>query len=239
MIDFVGTHSSCFARMQPLPLRRLAAFTAVCLLLLGGAKIWRLCERDAAVAFLPARAGAAWILDDCPPDGYISWSAPKRTVFKHQFFLAAPAVAEISLCAFRAASVEVNGKDISALALDGKNWKLPVTASAGLPLPAGTNEIIVTVTNVLGPPAVWLRLQAGNFSLGTDESWLASPVSRHWLNARRADEPPTLPEWSQIKDHSNLTATLRRVGLGLPVMILAALGTVIFARNKIRQNPDQ
>ena len=66
----------------------IAAILAV--LLLAAAGGWWLCERSAAIAFLPARPGAEWIIYPAPPVLDARQAFPVRAIFKRTFVLETP-----------------------------------------------------------------------------------------------------------------------------------------------------
>ena len=187
-----------------------------CLLVAGGG--WWQCQRSDAIAFLPARAGAEWIVESRPPQIEAHMAHPAGTIFHRVFNLnSQPASARLSLCAFKTAGVRVNGHEVAGLNCTGKNWKLPVSTDIARWLQAGTNDLTVCVTNRTGPPALWLRLQAAETSLGSDASWQASPAGGIWHAARAATEPAGIPVWSPLYDSLRMSDSLRRVW---PLLVL-------------------
>jgi 4-amino-4-deoxy-L-arabinose transferase-like glycosyltransferase len=207
------------------------AFIIIAAALLAGLGAgWWLCCRSDSIDFLPYYEGANWIIDLQPPEHDVRLAAPLRTIFKRSFILnTVPDEATINICAFKSATVTLNNQEIDGLKLDGKDWKLPVTASVAKMLHVGTNEISVSVTNSLGPPALWFRLQAGTLSLGSDEQWLSSPTGSYWQNAHRASIPPELPDWSGLKDEMTLSQAIRGVWLELALFTGVALAVIFLS----------
>jgi tetratricopeptide (TPR) repeat protein len=160
----------------------LALFTAA-----GG--FWWMCARSEAIAFLPARAGAEWIIYPRRAGANIHEIKPITAHFRHSFTLTAlPANATLTVCAFKGAAVAINGREVSNT-LSGRNWKSPSSAEVAGLLQPGTNEITAWVTNSVGPPALWLRLKSAQLSLGTSEGWQVSFAGTGWQSARRARQP--------------------------------------------------
>ncbi len=95
--------------------------------------------------------------------------------------------------------VALNGREVSNPPGTRRNWKLPSRVEVGGLLQAGTNVITVWVTNAAGPPALWLRLKSGRFSLGTGEGWQVSLNGTEWQSARLARQPPDLPVDSSLQ----------------------------------------
>jgi tetratricopeptide (TPR) repeat protein len=203
----------------------IAAILTALLAAAGG--IWWLCERSDTIAFLPARPGAEWIIYSQPPETAARRAYPVRATFKRAFRLDAPPVhATLTIRAFKNANVSVNGHEVGNLKCDGKNWKSPSTASIAGLLQAGTNDIAVCVTNSFGPPALWLRLQAGTFLLGSDESWQVSLAGAPWQKAHRVSLPVTIPGWSPLYDGRRTSDSVRRVWPELAFFCVAALGLI-------------
>ena len=215
--------------MAPVQFQRrmiLAVIMVAFLAVLAG--VWWSCARRDSTAFLPGHSGADWIVDARLPDGKAQPVAPVRTIFKRSFVLdTLHGDSIITVRAFRSASVTLNGRPIDGLDLDGKGWKHGATASVGGMLVAGTNEIVVCVTNVSGPPALWLRLETWNLALGSDETWLASPVESRWLNAQRAAETPELPPWAERDESMRRADSLRNALPAVALFTVVALALLL------------
>jgi cytochrome c-type biogenesis protein CcmH/NrfG len=169
----------------------VAAMLLALLTAAGG--FWWSCTHDNGIAFLSAKSGAEWIVYPQPPDAMPHYAVPIGAVFRYTFLQGAPpASATLTVRAFRNAAVVINGQTPGQLELTGQNWKSSSTADVTGLLQAGTNEIRAYVTNTLGPPALWLRLQTGQMSQGTDERWQVSLAGGAWQQARRASQPPAI-----------------------------------------------
>ena len=162
-------------------------------LLTTAAGFWWLCARSNGIAFLSASPGAEWIIYPKPPEAMPRHTVIIKGVFRCTFTLNTPPErATLTVRALKSAVILVNGQKPGQLELGGENWKSPSTAEVAGLLRAGTNDITAYVTNVLGPPALWLRLRTGQLSLGTDERWQVSLAGTTWQKARRAAQPPTI-----------------------------------------------
>jgi Flp pilus assembly protein TadD len=168
-------------RLRPVALPVLAACALVAL-------AWHVSRSD-SMAFLSARSPPEWIVYPRPGDTWPHLIVELDAEFSRSFQLASvPPAVPLRLRAFRAASVRVNGVPL-VLAEDGEGWKGERRADAAQLLRAGDNEIVVTVSNDLGPPALWLALQLPAGALATDASWRAS-----WAGATpRPASPATEP----------------------------------------------
>lgn len=200
----------------------LAAFLA------GAVGGWWYCERSPSNAFLPASPGAEWIMDPSPPENTTKPARPIRAVFKNSFTLATlPANATLTIRAFKNASVVLDGHDLARLESAPQNWKLPAQCDITPMLLVGTNEITVTVTNNLGPPALWLRLQAGDSQLQSDESWRVSLAGADWQPARLASEPVAIPDWSPLSDEEHTFGAMRNSWRELALLASLCLGVIL------------
>jgi tetratricopeptide (TPR) repeat protein len=187
---------------------------AIFLLALGtmAAGFWRLCTCNNGIAFLPARPGAEWIVYPKPPEALERNAVPISAVFRYTFRLnAPPGSATLAVRAFKGAAIVINGQTLGQLGLAGENWKSPSTANVTGLLRAGTNDITAYVTNTLGPPALWLRLQTGQQSLGTDEHWLVSLSGAAWQPARRATQPPAIRPGNLLFGSERTMDSVKRV----------------------------
>jgi tetratricopeptide (TPR) repeat protein len=216
--------------------------------------LWWLCTRDTAIDFLPTRAGAEWIIvprkAESATHDRISVTVaevamqdaiPVTAVFRHSFTLtAAPTQAVLAVCAFRAAAVAINGREVVHTPGARRNWKLPSKVEVGGLLQPGTNSITAWVTNAVGPPALWLRLHGGGSSQGTSERWRVSLDGTKWQSARPARQPPDLLSDSSPDGSRRMTESLKRVWPVEAVFAVVSLGLIWGLRRWLdrRRSPD-
>jgi Flp pilus assembly protein TadD len=186
-----------------------------------------MCARDEAIAFLPARSGAEWIVFPRPAYGALHDATPVTIRFRHCFSLSAPlAQATLTVCAFRGAAVAINSREASNTPGTHRNWKSPSCAEVAGLLQAGTNVITAWVTNTVGPPALWLRLKSSGFSLGTGERWQVSLDGTEWQSARRARKPFDLQADTPLYGSARMTDWLKRVWPVEAAFAVLSLGLV-------------
>ena len=208
------------------------SFVMVAILLLaslttaGG--FWWLCTRSNEIAFLPRKPGAEWIVYPKPPDTATHRAVPVRAVFRQVFTLdAASTNAALAVCAFKSIAITINGQKVGKIESAAENWKSPSTADVTGLLRAGTNDITAYVTNVLGPPALWLRFQTGQLSLGTDEHWQVSLAGAAWQDARCATRPPVILPWNHIYGGEGMLDSVKRGVAGYGGIFRDFLGLVL------------
>jgi tetratricopeptide (TPR) repeat protein len=227
--------------------RQSCVIVAILLLALGttAGGFWWLCTRSNGIAFLTTRPGAEWIIYPKPPEVVAQPAVPIGAVFRRIFTLSAPpANATLTVRTFKSATFAINGQKPGHLDLTGENWKSSSLADVTGLLRTGTNEIIAYVTNSLGPPALWLRLQADRLSLGTDERWEVSLGGSAWQNARRATQPPEIPSWSPLHGGECMLDSVKRAWPLLMVFsavsLVLILGTnrCVQRRNRQTANPS-
>ena len=191
--------------------RAIVAALVLALSTAAGALWWE-CVRSEAVAFLPERAGADWIVYPKPVEAGIHDAISVTAHFRRSFTLTAlPASATLSVCAFKGGAVTINGREVGNIRDTGRGWKLPSSAEVAGLLQPGTNEITAWVTNSFGPPALWMRLQSGRFSLGTDEGWQVSLAGTGWQSAHRARQPLDYKPDSSLYKNTRIADVLKRV----------------------------
>ncbi|HXE41902.1 MAG TPA: hypothetical protein VN516_02670, partial [Candidatus Baltobacteraceae bacterium] len=101
--------------------------------------IWWLCERSDSIAFLPAAAGAEWIVYPQTSQIKPHPAFPVDGIFNRAFKLdSQPVHADLSIRAFKNASVKINNHEVEGLNLAGQNWKLPATVDIARVLQPGT-----------------------------------------------------------------------------------------------------
>ena len=190
---------------------RASVSALVLALLTAAGGFWWMCARSEAIAFLPARAGAEWIVHPRRAEGGIYEIKSITAHFRHSFTLSAlPANATLTVCAFKGAAVAINGREVG-ITLSGRNWKSPSSAEVAGLLQPGTNEITAWVTNSVGPPALWLRLRGAQLSLGTSEGWQVSLAGSGWQSARRARQPVEFQPDSPLSGSTRMMGLLKQV----------------------------
>lgn len=182
---------------------------------------------DPAVPFLPARAGAAWILYPTPADTLPQPAVAMDTVFRRTFVLGRrPETAILHVLWSRRGAVAVNGELAAASAPEGR-WKRPREADIAKLLHPGENTIEARSVAAEGPPALWLSLNGAGFHLGTDESWAASLAGASWQRARRADSPLDARSLPGAADPAANPRPLREAQAHLPLLALFAAVTLL------------
>jgi len=197
--------------------RVLAAALVLAVLATAGGLGW-VCTRDEAIPFLPARAGAEWVVFPKQAEGTKHDAMPIAVAFRHSFSLTArPARAALAVCAFKGVAVAINGREVTNAPGAHRNWKLPGSAEVAESLQPGSNVIMAWVTNSVGPPALWLRLKSPQFSLGTSQGWQVSLDGTEWQSARLARQPSDLQTYSSLGVRYGSTGMMDWVKQAWPV----------------------
>jgi tetratricopeptide (TPR) repeat protein len=206
--------------------RRAVAVVAVGLLLsIGG--LWWFCARNSQIPFLPSSAGAQWIVCPMSPDAVEHDAAKLFATFRRSVKIGSvPGSATLRVAAFTQGVVIINGQVVDAIRLEERDWKKIRIAEVSKYLRAGENEILVTVTNSLGPPAVWLELDAGGQSFGSDREWEVSMLNGSWQKAGLASEPPAILAGNPLFGRERVADSLRRSWVSVAVILLVAAGVV-------------
>ncbi len=201
------------------------ALVLACLTATGA--FWWMCDRSEAIAFLPARAGAEWVVLPSQAKAAIRDALPATVAFRYSFNLTAqPANASLAVCAFKRATVTINGRRVSSPPSTRRNWKLPSSAEVADLLQPGKNVITAWVTNAVGPPALWLLLESAGLSLGTSEHWQVSLNETEWQSARRARQPLEFQPDSALYRGTRMMDLLKRVWPVEAAFCAAALALV-------------
>ena len=148
------------------------------------------CAFNPTTRFLTPGPGR-WIVYPLPPVGHPYSGLALTGIFRRAFVLPQkPAASLLSWRCFTNGEVSVNNTIIPRPEAASANWKSVARVEVGPCLRAGTNEIAVTVVNRLGPPALSLELQSGDFRLASDETWAVSVSGAAWRAARAASATP-------------------------------------------------
>ena len=204
--------------------------TVILVSLATAAAFWWLCVRSDYVAFLPARSGADWILFPKPPEAASRYAFPITDTFRRTITLNAPAAsALLKVSAFKTAAVTINGHPAVSTPGTGRDWKFPSMVQIARLLHPGTNEVTVWVTNTFGPPALWLRLDIDETSVGTDERWEVWHRGAAPQKARRASQPPPILPGSLLCGGERIVDSLGRTWPAVALYAVAALLLVLVA----------
>jgi 4-amino-4-deoxy-L-arabinose transferase-like glycosyltransferase len=201
---------------------------------------WWLCLHSDSIAFLPAERGAEWIVYPKPPEGGIRDAFPISAVFQHSFAVSTPpAKTVVTLRAFGKAAIAINGLAVPLPSPAKESWKSTVTTDVTGWLRAGTNVVSVWVTNTVGPPALWLRLQAGQQLLASDASWQVSLAGADWQPGRLATRPLEIAPGNPLYGAERTLDSAKRIWPVLAVLVVFSLGLVLLLeRWSRRKRPD-
>src|SRR5450432_838487 len=120
---------------------------------------WQLCYLDPRIRFLTPRSPAEWIVFPKPASFDGRGETELFVRFRQRWSLDAPPVhALLTYRAFTQASVTINGMTMVVPGADSGDWKSPRSIEVTGQLKAGPNEIMVSVGNRSGPPALWAWL---------------------------------------------------------------------------------
>src|SRR5258708_4683564 len=160
--------------------RKIAPWAALSILLTAALWVWRLCDHDSRVIFLPREGPAEWILYPKPVVPYRQAVADLPAEFRRDFRIQrVPASALLSVRACKRFLASINGKPVQ-IAPPEAGWKQPETVEVASYLKDGDNLISMVVFNDVGPPALWLTLKRDGLNLNTDFSWQASDAGPIW-----------------------------------------------------------
>jgi tetratricopeptide (TPR) repeat protein len=199
-------------------------------LVLGGTWLWWSCWHDSSTPFLPAASPADWIVYPKPPDAAMHHAAAFSAVFRRSFTLpTVPTRATLSVRVFKQGQVRINGQSVDELVLREKDWKQARIGDVTKSLRVGENEISVTVTNLLGPPALWLALASDASVLRSDREWQVSLFGAAWQNAAMASNPPEIRPGNRLFGREVVGQSLTRAWPGL-LFILVLSAAIIAGR---------
>jgi tetratricopeptide (TPR) repeat protein len=149
-------------------------------------------------------------------------------VFRRSFTVAhVPATARLSVRTFRQGTVAINAHLLDDLRLSDRDWKNTRTLDVAKCLRPGRNEISVTVSNLLGPPALSLALQGDSLSLLTDQEWQVSLFGAVWQPAMLACDPPVIRPGNPLYGRELVLASLRKTWPSLLAFLLVSAAVTV------------
>jgi tetratricopeptide (TPR) repeat protein len=222
---------------------------------------WR-CWRDPKINFLPSDGRAEWIVFPAPLDLGAKANLCFDVIFQSQFSLNdQPRAARLYLRAAKRSELRINGVRVDTVT--SRNWKDTSTIDVLSFLQAGTNLIEVRVFNDNGPPALWLRWEADQFTLRSDQTWQTCFAGSAWRSAALASTPRALggdnpattgerifnslsivwPIWAVFGGIAFLFCIIQKKGIALPqngsrqamvLLFVAVLWVLLFLNNTVR-----
>ena len=210
------------------PVNRRIAWLLAAIILLGCGWLWWLCRYDSGIPFLPGAGSAQWIVYPKPPDATPHGAMPIWAVFHRSFRVTAvPTAAKLSARAFKQGVVRINGQLVDSLVLREADWKTRQASEVARFLKAGENEISGTVSNSLGPPALWLSLEWDTQTLLSGPDWQVSLVGAAWQKAVLASEPPAIRPGNQLFGRELMVSSLRRTWPRLLLILLISAVVIV------------
>ncbi len=180
--DF-GSEGWGFKSLQARTLVAIIATAAVAF----GWLTWK-CYSDPKVNFLPHDGQSDWILFPAPIDPRSHPVAWLDATFRRDFTLDSQLQnARLELRAAKRLELKINGETVPLSFV--RNWKETSILDVSKFLRPGENRIDARVFNNDAPPALWLVLSAGSFTLRTDAKWEASIAGSSWQNCALAAIP--------------------------------------------------
>ena len=122
---------------------------ALLLLCIAGAlaislRLWWMASRSSAIAFLPHRQPAEWIVYPSPPAPGVHQGLELDSRFHRDFAIKeVPSNAVLSVCAFKRCSIILNDVSVSLPNSPQGNWKKPLAIEVARLLREGPNRIEV------------------------------------------------------------------------------------------------
>ena len=145
---------------------------------------------DPDIAFLTPRAGGHWIMYPKFREVAVRPRSNWDTTFRRDFEIpASPSAATLRVRALRDVRLLVNGEIVAAPTSSSGSWRTVQQYDVTRHLRTGQNHVIAVVMNDRGPPALWARLDVGNVSIGTDETWVTSLLGAADRTAHLATRP--------------------------------------------------
>lgn len=160
----------------------------------AGALLWWYAAHGSESAYLSRQGGADWIVYPQVRAAAERKNVAMTTVFRRTFNVGRlPQSARLLARLFREGEVLLNSKPVALPGSEGGGWKSTRETDVAALLRAGSNEIVVSVANSHGPPALWLLLEGEGLSIRSDSTWKSSLAGATELLARTADAPPPAP----------------------------------------------
>jgi Flp pilus assembly protein TadD len=194
--------------------------------------LWN-CLVNPKIHFLPP-GPAPWIVYPQAPDLGTYPALHLVGTFERAFVLPEkPATAALSWRCLTNGEIWINGTIVPRPESLAPNWKTISRTDVDVVnlLRAGTNDLMVTVENRGGPPALSLELRCGGFMLVSDATWHVSVSGSDWQSAQDAPADPKPERGNQLAVLETTAGALRSCGPWLCIFVaMAAAGTLLFRK---------
>ncbi len=208
------------------PDRWTAAALAAVLLAIGGGWWWET-NRGKDIAYLSGRPPAEWIVFDSPPHGIIHYNTVLEWKFRRSWVApSTPSSASLSVRALKFYSVTLNGTILPMPAEIKSGWRDVVTWDVTGQLRPGTNELMVSVFNTNGLPALWLALATDGSLMPSDTNWEVSLAGCGWRKAVPASGPAQMQAGNSLAGAEHPVAAFRASLVTL--VILAIISVILY-----------
>jgi tetratricopeptide (TPR) repeat protein len=185
--------------------------------------------RQDTAPFFPADRPAEWILYPIAPVP-VRPKGELEATFTRRFVLEqAPAEARLAVRLHRSGSLELNGEPVAFARTEGVGWKRAREGEVAHLLRVGENTLVARAAARSGPPALWLQLEADDFTLVSDASWTTTLMGAEEAAARLATvslaDWPRAAEDPELQDRENprpLSALRARAGELALLFVLGA-----------------
>ena len=205
--------------------RRTLLLAASSVALLAAGAFWIAASRDPRIPYLDARGTGEWIVYPTPARLDTREVVELPCTFRRSFRIDdVPAAAPLRVRGFRRFEVAVNGEILGGSPPGEGDWKEVSVLDVAAALRLGENEILVTVRNDTGPPALWLTLDLEDRSLVSDRSWDASLAGATWERVRLA-RTPLFAGFTQSEDTA-VRATLETWPVWAGAALVAAVAVL-------------
>jgi tetratricopeptide (TPR) repeat protein len=200
------------------------AFVTLLVVVAGGLLVlgWigRLATSNPTIRFLTRIGGADWIVYPLVPDPFAHDAIEMVTVFRRSWWMdSVPTSAGLRVRAFTGCRITLNTAQVGTVPHPGGNWKTVTEYDVTGLLRPGTNVISVAVSNSGGPPALWLLLKSGQWTLKSDQTWECSLCGAVWQPARLASTPMPIRPGNRLASRERCAEAFRE---RLPTLLLFA-----------------
>lgn len=227
LVHITTKHSKDTKERGKADIRTIWLVLVIAGVLLAVGSLWWLCDGDSKIPFLPSSGRAEWIVCPMAPDAVEHDAAKVFAQFRRTVRLEEThAGARLRVRAFREGLVSINGRVVNEIELGEHDWKRIRKSDVSKYLKPGENEILVTVTNSLGPPALWVELKVGDDLWASDLDWEVSMLSGSWQKVTWASEPPKILPGNPLFGRERVKDSLRRCWPNVVMIILVAVAAM-------------
>jgi tetratricopeptide (TPR) repeat protein len=192
------------------------------------AGFWWYATHSAASQFLSGNAPGAWIIYPSSIDPFARRGVDREAIFRRTFQVeAVPTPAILKSAAFKKCKITLNDHSVVLGDSGEEHWRQGTSTDVSSFLHKGENNLVVSVVNDSGPPALSLSLELGTYTIYSDDRWEVSLWGAIPRPAQLASQPRELRAGNPVGGGEKALESFR--SSSWLILIFAGISSILMA----------